>query len=412
MSAMSCDPSLFAASSGLAPGSNRDDALSAAIQQSNDELSRILHMQAQFAQNRLQMAAFGQGNTQQFELAMAMMSPLGLLSTGSPLMAPNDDLLLTPLLSPCMTPTGAFENLSLHVDLQPLSSPALHPHLDPSTYTFSNLNQALDYGMGDQSAPSPHMEPINPSLLMSDTSSISTSTRKSSRSAPYSRKSSFGLNLSMSVIGKGTRSSRSPTVENVGAITPPLSNTTSFNNSLNHGSLISPVLLPQGSSPSASPRDASRQSQIQPMTPSQLLTQDQNHNQANHVTQSKTRPRSRDLTSTPTEEIHQDADFKRNFHKEAEQRRRDSLKSGFDEMRRLLPRKCLPEGDRTSKIIVMHEAVQYVARLQQREMRQAAEITKLQLRLRQYESVEDVYNMEDEDALINEEGSNENNVRL
>ncbi|KAJ3055505.1 hypothetical protein HK097_010280 [Rhizophlyctis rosea] len=384
-------------------------------------------------------------------------------------MQEDEDLLLTPLISPAMTPSIDFTkmNLAQNEVFSPLTSPALHPR-----HTLEQLQ---------------HLPPTSlpPTIRRRDTASSSAlgseRSKKTPLSSPYiiPRKSLSVTTAALSphirpLRSAGLRTSKSPEAQLPPAAQPipstptipePLasSSTTNPSSSTNTGTpppvpgappapdsavfkvplpkqpnqptapfapvpaqaglpsqpslqaqqaaaaamYISPELTPQ-LNPVASPKA------IAPVTPAQLMKMDQRPKEVAiaPATPSLISPSLKPLLPQGSagqsfdaairlaqksnyqnilegdtemlglqysSDISTGVEIRRTSHKQAEQRRRDSLKQCFEELKLLLPP---VEEKNPSKVIILKKAYEYIEMMQKKERETQALIAKLEAEIR------------------------------
>ncbi|TPX70874.1 hypothetical protein SpCBS45565_g01539 [Spizellomyces sp. 'palustris'] len=384
----------------------------------------------------------------------------------SPFVQPNttedDEVLLTPLISPAMTPSTDFSRMTISQHNQlfsPLTSPALHPQdsLDSISlgFSFSSLANLGSISACVSASPSlspmcainailssPALPPSKPlqtphvgaspalppqSLEMSSPATVGTQSpalnglaspglagirerpKKAPLASPYivPRKSSL---VSPALKPLRARSTASPeTTSNTITTNPvfktpfPILPVTAANNSMQQqhhhhaaaaATLISPALTPQ-LAPSLHGLD------LAPITPAQLMKLDgfsspdgtepasnvlsalvspclkpllpngsaNNMDAALRLTQKSNYQNIKEghteqLGLKYNKDVTASVEARRDCHKQAEQRRRDSLKQCFDELRRVLP----PIHEKNpSKVVVLKKCCEFIADLQSRE---------------------------------------------
>ncbi|KAJ3339708.1 hypothetical protein HDU83_007508 [Entophlyctis luteolus] len=301
---------------------------------------------------------------------LALMSPylnLGL-PVGSFPEDPENILLSPPFFSPAITPSLDFAAMSLHPAFSPLSSPALHPSESSAS-------------VGSSTTPGVKRTPRRTSTAGPSTSAAKKKTpkspyvnpnpRNSSQSqAPSSSSSVDALRISSPMLspfaraatsdGKANQGSSSPasteTVDAQGFKMPalPASRVKRRSTSAKTGG-DSSVVTTFGTKPNSSsaPVDAESKTGFSAMTPGQLLdiaSEDDANNedisQEMDVEDSgedrKRKSGTKVLNDSPTPEGSDEPSFmeveaKKEHHKMSEQKRRDSMKQCFDDLRKVLP---------------------------------------------------------------------------
>ncbi|KAJ3199734.1 hypothetical protein HK099_003028 [Clydaea vesicula] len=246
----------------------------------------------------------------------------------------EEDLSFTPLTSPAMTPSLSFQNMNLNHNLtfSPLTSPALRPTKQYEYQLDSN----------DQ-----HLSQNQQSI-----SSIRNNNQQKRNKTP---------SMSPYVVPKRKGS---PPPVNLGSshFSFMLSDSTS---------VISPALTPQ-----LIPSNPSTLNSINPITPSQLMRLNTNSEPLSPGLTSATGMNGMKINSENEDYVETELNLeaRKKFHKHAEQKRRDSLKNSFEELRKVLP----PTEKNSSKLLLLKHAADFIRKARLKELENEKIVKKLQ----------------------------------
>ncbi|KAJ3092972.1 hypothetical protein HK102_013762 [Quaeritorhiza haematococci] len=336
----------------------------------------------------------------------AFMSPF-LMGDSSGFLEPDqlddDDLLLTPLISPAMTPSADFSKMTITQSNEiftPLTSPALHPRLN------------MDGGSSQQPSV------VGAKRRDSQGLSSASTSKKAALASPYTipRKQRppqpppLSTNLPANSIKSAVRSAASPS--SASGTTPTA--TTAPNvfkapasvapRTDGFPALISPALTPQ-LLPVTSPA-------ITPITPAQLMQLEKkgdgkiaalpgalispslkpilpggqagkNVDAAIRLAQKSNyqnilEGETEALGLSYSSNLSSGVEIRKTSHKQAEQRRRDSLKQSFEELKKLLP---LQSEKNPSKVFLLKKSYEYICYLKTKEKEAEEEIRNLKAQI-------------------------------
>ncbi|KAJ3109094.1 hypothetical protein HDU97_009212 [Phlyctochytrium planicorne] len=388
-----------------------------------------------------------------------LMSPFSILPDLGSFMD-DDDLLLTPIISPAITPSLDFQRMSInqnHETFTPLTSPALHPRqhneatpaippLAPaprstersrrtplsSPYTVPRKRHSAAppaLPPGALTSPALHPTQRRQETASPDTSEYSTMTESSgapngftpaptapmahptsSRSGRQSKDKDGFVAPSMPNPKRVKQQSKKTSMESL--VSPQLSATSA--NTSPALSLAPTAYSPSlsSNSPANGPTNVAASPSLAPITPSQLMRLQKPapmHGSAtlNAMVSPSLKPILPDTATISPDaairlaqksnyqnmlegdsemlgldydgELSSGMEIKRTSHKQAEQRRRDSLKQCFEELKRVLP--SLPEKN-PSKVYLLKKSFDFIVYLKAKEQESESTIAKLQAEIK------------------------------